>query len=50
LRFISDPSVPFTNNVGERAFRMPTVKLKFACFHTLARAQPFCDIRSCLDT
>ncbi|MBB5610987.1 hypothetical protein HDE71_005561 [Janthinobacterium sp. S3M3] len=28
LLFLSNPSVPFTNNVGERAVRMPKVKQK----------------------
>jgi transposase len=51
LRFISDPTVPFTNNVGQRAVRMPKVKQKISgCFRTLAGAQYFCVIRSCLDT
>ncbi|MBC7624467.1 MAG: IS66 family transposase [Aeromicrobium sp.] len=51
LRFISDPAVPFTNNVGERAMRMPKVKQKISgCFRTLAGAEHFCAIRSCLDT
>lgn len=51
LRFISDPAVPFTNNVGERAVRMPKVKQKISgCFRTLAGAEHFCVIRSCLDT
>lgn len=51
LRFISNPAVPFTNNVGERAVRMPKVKQKISgCFRTLAGAEHFCVIRSCLDT
>ncbi|MDM5182071.1 transposase [Massilia sp. DJPM01] len=51
LRFISDPAVPFTKNVGERAVRMPKVKQKISgCFRTLAGAEHFCVIRSCLDT
>jgi transposase len=51
LRFISDPAVPFTNNVGERAVRMPKVKQKISgCFRTLVGAEHFCVIRSCLDT
>ncbi|WP_267876782.1 IS66 family transposase [Massilia aquatica] len=51
LRFIGDPAVPFTNNVGERAMRMPKVKQKISgCFRTLAGAEHFCVISSCLDT
>lgn len=51
LRFLSNPVVPFTNNVGERAMRMPKVKQKISgCFRTLAGAEHFCVIRSCLDT
>lgn len=51
LLFIHDPHVPFTNNLGERAVRMPKVKQKIAgCFRTLQGAENFCVIRSCLDT
>lgn len=51
LRFISDLAVPFTNNTGERAVRMPKVKQKISgCFRTVAGAEHFCVIRSCLDT
>jgi transposase len=51
LRFIADPSVPFTNNSAERAVRMPKIKQKISgCFRTTAGADNFCTIRSCLDT
>jgi len=51
LRFISNPAVPITNNASERAVRMPKVKQRISgCFRTLARAEHFCVVRSCLDT
>ncbi|WP_233575602.1 IS66 family transposase [Noviherbaspirillum saxi] len=51
LLFISNLAVPFTNNVGERAVRMPKVKQKISgCFRTVVGAENFCVIRSCLDT
>lgn len=51
LRFNCNFSGPFTNNVVERAARVPKVKQKaLGCFRTLDGAKNFCVIRSCLYT
>ena len=50
-RFATDHGVPFSNNVAERAVRMPKVKEKISGgFRTLAGLETFCTIRSYLAT
>ncbi len=51
LRFLTDPSVPFTNNLAERDLRMMKVRQKISgCFRTAAGAENFATLRTVLST
>jgi transposase len=51
LRFLTDPSVPFTNNVAEHDARMAKLRQKISGgFRSLQGAQDFIIIRSLLST
>jgi len=51
LRFLTDPSVPFTNNLAEQDLRMMKVRQKISgCFRAMAGAENFAVIRTILST
>jgi transposase len=51
LRFLTDFTVPFTNNLAEQALRMMKVRLKISgCFRTVDGANDFITLRTVLAT
>lgn len=51
LRFLTGPSVPFTNNRAEQDLRMMKVRQKISgCFRTAQRAEDFAVLRTVLST
>ncbi|PVZ71653.1 IS66 family transposase [Pelagibaculum spongiae] len=51
LRFMSNTRAPFTNNQGERDFRMSTVQQKISgCFRSWDGVTAYCRIRSYIST
>ena len=51
LRFLTDFTVPFTNNQAEPDLRMMKLRMKISgTFRTLEGAQVFADIRSVIST
>src|ERR1019366_7673758 len=51
LRFLHDPAVPFSNNVGERDVRMTKVKQKISGgFRSTVGAEDFATLRSVVST
>ncbi len=51
LRFLTDPAIPFTNNLAEQALRMMRLQMKISgCFRTAEGARRCADLRSLMET